>query len=187
MTVPGKGGRPRKWRSDADRVRAFRARARGEDEPTTIELALESGDDAAVAWNQVRELGDTVNALTAELRATQAALRHAEKELEQAQVRASWLSEGNDRLRAALDAAERDRADVRARLAELVHTKVTDPKLVRTERNAGKPSASGIARRDGDNSLDHTRQAEGAIEPLVGVIERTSGSHRFRRWERSRE
>jgi hypothetical protein len=62
-----------------------------------------------------------------------------------------------------------------------------DPQLVRTERNAGKPTASGIARRDGGNSLDHTHQAEGAIEPLVGVIERTSGSHRSRRWERSSE
>lgn len=29
VTVPGKGGRPRKWRSDADRVRAYRARQAG--------------------------------------------------------------------------------------------------------------------------------------------------------------
>jgi hypothetical protein len=40
MTVPGKGGRPRKWRSDADRVRAFRARHRGEEEPATFDEAL---------------------------------------------------------------------------------------------------------------------------------------------------
>ena len=40
MTVPGKGGRPRKWRSDADRVRAFRARERGDDEPPTIDVSV---------------------------------------------------------------------------------------------------------------------------------------------------
>src|SRR5690242_7503544 len=40
MTVPGKGGRPRKWLSDADRMRAYRARRRGESEPDTLEAAL---------------------------------------------------------------------------------------------------------------------------------------------------
>jgi hypothetical protein len=57
--------------------------------------------------------------------ATQAALRHAEKELEREQLRSSWLSEGNDLLRAALDAVERDRADLQAQLAELVHATTT--------------------------------------------------------------
>jgi septal ring factor EnvC (AmiA/AmiB activator) len=122
MTVPGKGGRPRKWRSDADRVRAFRARERGDDEPPTIEVALESGDEAALAWDQVRQLGDTLDALRAELKTTQAALRRAEKELEREQVRSSWISEGNDRLRAELDAVERDRADLQERLDELLRT-----------------------------------------------------------------
>lgn len=125
MTVPGKGGRPRKWRSDADRVRAFRARERGDDEPPTIELALQSGDDAAVAWEQVRQLGISIDALRAELKATQAALRRAEKELEREQVRSSWLSEGNDRLRAALETLEGDRADLQERLDELAHRSVT--------------------------------------------------------------
>ena len=97
MTVPGKGGRPRKWRSDADRVRAFRAQARGEDEPPTIELALQYGDEAAAAWDQVRELGITIDALTAELKQTQATVRRAENELEREQARSSWLSEANDR------------------------------------------------------------------------------------------
>ena len=40
MTVSGKGGRPRKWRSDADRVRDYRARQRGVDEPPTLAQAL---------------------------------------------------------------------------------------------------------------------------------------------------
>ena len=101
--------RPRKWRSDTDRVRAFRARERGDDEPPTIEIALESGDEAAVAWNQVRQLGDTIDALKAELKTTETALRRAEKELEREQVRSDWISEINDRLRTELDTAERDR------------------------------------------------------------------------------
>ena len=50
MTVPGKGGRPRKWRSDADRVRAFRAGERGDDEPPTIEVALEQ---IRANWNSI--------------------------------------------------------------------------------------------------------------------------------------
>ena len=125
MTVPGKGGRPRKWRSDADRVRAFRARERGDDEPPTIEVARESGDEAAAAWDQVRQLGDTINALNAKLKTTQADLRRAEKELEREQVRSSWMSEGNDRLRAELDAVERDRDDLQQRLDELVRTIAT--------------------------------------------------------------
>jgi len=126
MTVPGKGGRPRKWRSDADRVRAFRARERGDDEPPTIEVALESGDEAAVAWDQARQLGDTIDALKAELKTTKAALRRAEKELEREQVRANWISEGNDRLRAELDAIERDRADLQERRDVLLRT-ITTP------------------------------------------------------------
>jgi hypothetical protein len=69
MTVPGKGGRPRKWRSDADRVRAFRARQRGEDGPPTVEVARAAGDEAALARDQVRELGLTIEALKAELKA----------------------------------------------------------------------------------------------------------------------
>ena len=45
VTVPGKGGRPRKWLSDADRVRAYRARQRGDSEPPTHADSF-SGHDA---------------------------------------------------------------------------------------------------------------------------------------------
>jgi chromosome segregation ATPase len=118
MTVPGKGGRPRKWRSDADRVRAFRARQRGEDEPPTVGVARAAGDEAALAWDQTRELGLTIEALKAELKATRSALRKAEKALEQERVRYRWIREDNERLRADLEAAERDRVDLQARLDE---------------------------------------------------------------------
>ena len=56
MTIPGKGGRPRKWRSDADRSRAYRARQRGGDEPTTIEQALDDGDELAEARREIARL-----------------------------------------------------------------------------------------------------------------------------------
>jgi hypothetical protein len=48
VTVPGKGGRPRKWRSDTDRQRAWRARADGRAEPPTLDQALNDGDE--LAW-----------------------------------------------------------------------------------------------------------------------------------------
>ena len=67
VTVPGKGGRPRKWRSDADRVRAYRARQRGEREPVTFDVALTDGDELALAIERGRqlqaELADAVAAL----------------------------------------------------------------------------------------------------------------------------
>jgi hypothetical protein len=56
----------------------------------------------------VRQLGDNISAPRAELKTTQAALPRAEKEPEREQVRSSWISEFNDRLRAELDAIERD-------------------------------------------------------------------------------
>jgi chromosome segregation ATPase len=49
VTVPGKGGRPRKWLSDADRVRAHRARQRGEVEPPTFEQRSTGDDELAGA------------------------------------------------------------------------------------------------------------------------------------------
>ncbi len=58
MTVPGKGGRPRKWRSDADRVRAYRARQTGIDEPPVLAQALDDGDESARVWATVHDLGE---------------------------------------------------------------------------------------------------------------------------------
>lgn len=88
MTIPGKGGRPRKWRTDADRVRAFRARQRGEDEPTTLEAALVDGDELAHALERITELqadliaaasdaGALIDQVEAERRRTERSLRRA--------------------------------------------------------------------------------------------------------------
>jgi hypothetical protein len=119
MTVPGKGGRPRKWRSDADRVRAFRARQRGEGEPATVEVAFAHGDEAAAAWERVRELGETIDALRIDLKSSKTALRRAEKALDQERMRFGWIENDNDRMQADLDAARRERYELQERLEDL--------------------------------------------------------------------
>jgi chromosome segregation ATPase len=75
MTVPGKGGRPRKWRSDADRVRAYRARQRGEEEPTTFAEALVDGDDLARTIEHARQLQADLVAAIASLSESKAVLQ----------------------------------------------------------------------------------------------------------------
>jgi hypothetical protein len=96
MTVPGKGGRPRKWRSDADRVRAFRARQRGEEEPTTFEEALVDGDDLARAVEHARQL-------QADLVAAMAALSESNAVLQTEHRRHQSTQRTLDRARAELD------------------------------------------------------------------------------------
>ena len=102
MTVPGKGGRPRKWSSDADRVRAFRARARGDDEPATVVEVLDRGDEDAAAWAQVRELGSTIEVQRAMIRALEHELRMTERSLDQLTRRYQVLEGINERLQAQL-------------------------------------------------------------------------------------
>ena len=161
LTVPGKGGRPRKWRSDADRASAFRARARarGDDEPPTIEAARESSDEAAVAWDQVRQLGDTLNALEAELETTQAALRRAVKELEREQVRSSWISQSNDPVQAELDAVERDRADLQERLDELV-------RAIATPARNSRPAVGAIQESGWESSWGCCTNRRRSLAPI---------------------
>jgi hypothetical protein len=96
MTVPGKGGRPRKWRSDADRVRAFRARERGDEEPATFEEALVDGDDLARAVEHSRQLQADLVAALASLSESHAALQ-TERRRHQSTLRRL------DRVRAELD------------------------------------------------------------------------------------
>jgi hypothetical protein len=96
MTVPGKGGRPRKWRSDADRVRAFRARNRGEEEPATFEEALVDGDELARAVERSRQL-------QADLAAAMASLSESDSELQTERRRHQSTLRRLDRVRAELD------------------------------------------------------------------------------------
>ena len=119
MTVAGKGGRPRKWRSDADRVRAYRARQRGDDEPPTVEIALVAGDDIAVAWDRVRQLGETTKQQRAALTTLTTELSRAKGAIEQERTRFSWIEGDNDRLREELERMTRDRDELQDQLDEL--------------------------------------------------------------------
>ena len=104
MTVPGKGGRPRKWASDADRVRAFRARQRGEEEPPNVDVAYDRGDEAAAAWSKVDQIGGELVRARAELREQTARAERAERALTKERHRADWLAAEHERLRSDLEA-----------------------------------------------------------------------------------
>lgn len=97
MTVPAKGGRPRKWRSDADRVRAFRARQRGDQEPATLDAALVDGDELARAV-------DHISQLQVELAAADAGGKELEAALAAEQRRTQTTRRRLERLQAELDA-----------------------------------------------------------------------------------
>jgi hypothetical protein len=136
VTVVGKGGRPRKWRSDTDLVRAYRSRQRGGEEPPTVDEALDAGDDAAIAWNRVRELETAVEALRRETELSKASVREPHKALDQERVRFGWINEENIRLRSEVEA-------------------------LRTGRNASRRNVAGGARREPSHTLDHTHLAMG--------------------------
>ena len=126
MTVPGKGGRPRKWRSDADRVRAYRARQTGVDEPPVLAQALDDGDELAQVWATVRDLGEqlaTANATIKQLRRERGQTR---RELEREQHRWGWIESHNteltverERLETERDALTVELIEIRERLARL--------------------------------------------------------------------
>ena len=86
MTVAGKGGRPRKWRSDADRARAYRARKRGLTEPEPLADVSDDADQLVSAWRHIYDLGQLVD----ELRQRERSLR-----AECTSCAASWMLSGN--------------------------------------------------------------------------------------------
>ncbi len=110
MTIPGKGGRPRKWRSDADRVRAYRARQRGKPEPVELVQALDHGDELAKTWETIRELGEQLDQARAIEQQLRKDLRSTRRDVEQQQRRFGWIEHTNNQLQAERDArqAERD-------------------------------------------------------------------------------
>jgi hypothetical protein len=91
MTVPGKGGRPRKWRSDADRVRAYRARQTGVDEPPTLIEAFDDGDELARVWAKVRDLGEQLDQANATVKQLRRERDQVRRELEREQHRWGWI------------------------------------------------------------------------------------------------
>ncbi len=119
MTIPGKGGRPRKWRSDADRVRAYRARQRGDSEPPVLAVALDEGDELAAALEHGRELGQRLEKQRKVERSLRRELAVACRELEAQQARFDLLRQDNEALRNNLADAERARGEVEGRLTAL--------------------------------------------------------------------
>ncbi len=110
VTIPGKGGRPRKWRSDADRVRAYRARQQGKPEPVELVQALEHGDELAKTWETIRRLGEQLDHARAIEQQLRKDLQSARRDVEQQQRRFGWIEHVNIQLRVERDArqAERD-------------------------------------------------------------------------------
>lgn len=151
MTVPGKGGRPRKWRSDADRVRAFRARERGEQEPPTLETALLDGDELALAVDRARRLqaelvdaiasiGELEEALAGERRRTETLRRRLDRTQADLDHQRSAAAESNDRVRtlqAELSEARSANSSLQTRLAILTKPPPR-PVLNRATRRAAK-------------------------------------------------
>lgn len=151
MTVPGKGGRPRKWRSDADRVRAFRARERGEQEPPTLDTALIDGDELALAVDRARrlqaELVDAIasmseleEALVGERRRTDGLRRRldrAQADLDHQQAAAAATSDQIRSLQAELAEVRAANSNLKAR-REILTQPPTGPVLNRAARRAAK-------------------------------------------------
>ena len=126
MTVPGKGGRPRKWRSDADRVPAYRARQTGTDEPPTLVEALDDGDELARVWAMVRDLGEQLDTANATIKGLRRERDQAHRELEREQRRWGWIEASNtelvterDRLETERDTLASENHELRERLAKL--------------------------------------------------------------------
>jgi hypothetical protein len=141
MTVPGKGGRPRKWRSDADRQRAWRNRQTGLPEPPTLAQALDDGDELARAWETIRDLGQQLEAAKHKAKATQAELNRTRRQHATEDRRWGWLTTENQHLHAENQRLRDERDQALARLHDLEHQPPAAP--------AGSPppaTAPGLSR-----------------------------------------
>ncbi len=145
VTVPGKGGRPRKWASDADRMRAFRARLNGTDEPATVEESIDQGTQSGRAWAQVRELNETVNEQRAIIQSLERVLKSARRSLVDQERRFSWLDSENERLRAQLE-------DRRVTRVVSVRTEAPEPTVV-PDRAASAPALNRAQRRAAERRM----------------------------------
>jgi chromosome segregation ATPase len=119
MTVPGKGGRPRKWRSDADRVRAYRARQQGVEEPPVLSIALDDGDDLARAWDTIRQLQTQLAGENEVRQRLRKELNAARRQLDQQQERFGWIEKARTVLQGERDALVAERGELRAELNTL--------------------------------------------------------------------
>src|SRR4051794_39434301 len=95
MTIAGKRGRPRKWRSDADQARAYRARRRGESEPPQLAQITDETDELAVARLQLRRVSELVRQLRRSAESLRSKLRRARQDLEAERRRSERVLEVN--------------------------------------------------------------------------------------------
>jgi molybdopterin converting factor small subunit len=119
MTVPGKGGRPRKWRTDADRIRAFRARQQGLPEPPVLTQALQDGDELARALDLARRLGVELDESRQTVRELRKDLAAANRALKSDHRRFAWIEASNAELVSERDRALADRDELADELADL--------------------------------------------------------------------
>jgi chromosome segregation ATPase len=127
VTVPGKGGRPRKWRSDADRVRAFRARQRGAQEPPELAVALADGDELAVALDELRQFRSEAADAARAVRQLRRDLRGAKDELTRQKRQHGWLNDAFRRLLEERNALVAERDELRAGLDSLRRARAAEP------------------------------------------------------------
>lgn len=150
MTIPGKGGRPRKWRSDADRSRAYRARQRGEDEPATIEMALGDGDELAQARREIERLSLALREGRIQQRTLRVIIDRREREI-------VLLDEQLQRLRQVLEESWLERMELRRQQDEL------RAELKRTSHGVGahhSPTPPALPRQQ-RRQLERTRRKQG--------------------------
>lgn len=129
MTVPGKGGRPRKWKSDADRVRAYRARQQGEDEPPTIQQTIDDGGEVAALWTELQNLRETVAEQSPTISLLRSEVATLEGRLVDERDRFARLDEENERLRAALSRRPKRRTEPAG--VETDHSRTTPNRAAR--------------------------------------------------------
>lgn len=116
MTIPGKGGRPRKWRSDADRSRAYRARRRGDQEPSAIEQALDDGDELARARREIERLSLALREGRIERRALRAIMERRERDIVLLEEQLQTVKRALERVRLERMELQRRCNEFRARL-----------------------------------------------------------------------
>lgn len=158
MTVAGRGGRPRKWRSDADRVRAFRARQRGETEPPQVDAVVDESDELAVAWRRVDELGRRLDEERRTARALRTELRQLRNQLDAEGARFGWLQTANDELRRSLSDSEAQ--------CEALDQELAAIRQAEAARQATPPPTADDAERGGSVSRAQRRRL--AREPQRG-------------------
>lgn len=116
MTIPGKGGRPRKWRSDADRSRAYRARQRGGDEPARIEQAHDDGDELARARMEIERLSRELRERRLDLHVLRAIVARRDREVALLDERVTTVTSTNSHLLTERSELQRERDELRATL-----------------------------------------------------------------------